>query len=257
MTRLKITLSYVGTHYHGWQIQEKANPPPTIQGELEKVVARVLGHTVRIHGSGRTDSGVHAEGQIAHMDVPKAKAHLDWQRIFNTSLPPDISVFRVEEVAHDFHSRFQAVHKTYAYTYWCTKKFMPPRLYPFAYAVGPLDVQAMRLALPYLQGTHNFAALQNAGTPMENTVRTIMDIRLEHICPWLSPAFHEHILTLTVQADGFLKQMVRNMAGLLAAVGQHKITPEHIPHILQQASRQHAPPTAPAKGLTLKHVHYN
>ena len=113
MPRLKITLAYVGTQYCGWQIQEKANPPPTIQGELEKVLRKVTGAPTRVHGAGRTDSGVHAEGQVAHVDVPEDKAHLDWQRIFNTTLPKDISVLSVQKVSDTFLSRFDAVHKTY------------------------------------------------------------------------------------------------------------------------------------------------
>ncbi len=256
MVRLKITLSYVGTQYCGWQIQEKPKAPPTIQGELESVVQRVVGTHVRIHGAGRTDSGVHAEGQVAHMDVPHEKGHLQWQRIFNTSLPQDISVLDVSSVEPHFHSRFDAIHKTYTYTFWCERTFMPPRLRPFAYNVGNLDYDNMRKALPYLMGTHNFAAMQNVGTPIEDTIRTIMHMELAKQCPWLPKALHPHCLTLTVQADGFLKQMVRNLAGLLAAVGKHKFSPEQIPALLDAGLRNQAPATAPACGLSLQHIYY-
>ena len=264
MPRLRLTVAYVGTRYCGWQIQDKPKAPPTIQGELEKVLFRVAGILVRVHGSGRTDSGVHAHGQVAHADIPASKAHLDWQRIFNTSLPPDISVLEARLVDDNFHCRFDALHKTYTYHFWLNRRCMPPLLRPFAWDCGPLDVARMQAALPYLMGKHDFRCLQNAGTPMEDTVRTILQLDLSHQAPqWEasiptpSPAQTTTAhLALRVTADGFLKQMVRNTAGLLAAVGRGKFEAEAITALLRDGQRADAPPTAPACGLFLHSVAY-
>lgn len=256
MPRFRLTLAYVGTRCHGWQIQEKPHPPPTIQGELEAVLARVLcqkGQIVRVHGAGRTDSGVHADAQIAHCDIPDAKAHLDWQRIFNTSLAPDICVLDIAPVADTFHARLDAKAKTYTYQLWTEPRWMPPRLAPFAWNCGPLDTGRIHAALPYLTGSYDCRSLQNAGTPMENTVRTICNIALD---PALALMPHANALALRVRADGFLKQMVRNMTGLLVAVGRGTLAPENIPALLAACDRRLAPPTAPAHGLCLTNVHY-
>ncbi len=264
MTCFALTIAYVGTRYAGWQIQEVSKAPLTIQGELEKILTKVTGTLVRVHGAGRTDSGVHAEGQVAHIHIndntehtkKKAKTPLEWQRIFNTQLPSDISVLAVQRVADNFHSRFNAVSKTYAYTFWTEPHYIPPRAHPFVWACGKLDLEAMKMALPYLQGQHDFCCLQNVGTPIENTVRTVLAIDLQQGSPWLPHAIGQSALCLTVTADGFLKQMVRNMAGLLCAVGRHKFIPQNIPTLFQNAQRKLAPPTAPACGLSLVRVHY-
>lgn len=253
MPRFRLTLAYVGTRYSGWQIQDKPAPPPTIQGELEKVLRRVTGTLVRVHGAGRTDSGVHADAQTAHLDIPEERAHLDWQRIFNTNLPGDISVLDIRPVGADFHARFDALDKTYTYQFWMNRRFMPPRLRPFAWDCGPLDVPRMREALPFLLGRHDFRSLQNAGTPMENTVRTVTALELGR--QWAT-VHDDHALALRVTADGFLKQMVRNLAGLLVAVGRGHMDAGTIPGLLLAADRQAAPATAPACGLTLTSVTY-
>lgn len=247
-----MTVAYVGTRYSGWQTQDKPSPPPTIQGELERVLRRVLGRPTRVHGAGRTDSGVHADGQTAHVDIPEANAGLDWRRIFNATLPGDISVLEMGPTAETFHARFDALHKTYTYQFWTERRWMPPRLRPFVWDCGPLDAVAMTEALPHLMGRHDFRALQNAGTPMENTVRAILDIKLS-TPDWgpCSPA-----LALSVTADGFLKQMARNLAGLLAAVGRGKLLPEAASRLLAAGERRDAPATAPAQGLTLSSVAY-
>lgn len=253
MARLRLTIAYVGTRYHGWQIQDKVQPPPTIQGALEAVFARVLGQPTRLHAAGRTDSGVHADAQVAHCDIADAKACLNWQRILNTSLPGDISVLDVERVDKSFHARLDAIDKTYTYQFWMDRRCMPPRLHPFAWDCGPLNILHMRAALPYLLGQHDFRSLQNMGTPIEDCRRTVYECVLD---PALALMPHTAALALRVRADGFLKQMVRNIAGLLVAVGQGKCAPDAIPHILASHDRRLAPLTAPARGLTLTCVRY-
>ncbi|MEG2171771.1 MAG: tRNA pseudouridine(38-40) synthase TruA [Desulfovibrionaceae bacterium] len=256
MPRIRLTVAYIGTRYSGWQIQEKPHPPLTIQGELERVVRLVVGDLVRVHGSGRTDAGVHADAQIAHMDIPENTGPAlpeGWLRIFNTNLPDDISVLKAEAAAPEFHSRFDAVGKAYTYQLWTRRFDTPPRLHPFVWPCGPLDLGALDAALPYLTGCHDFASLQNAGTDIKTTVRTVHRLYRapeEQLCP------DSANVALRIEASGFLKQMVRNITGVLVAIGRGRLQPEDIPRILATRKRSHAPITAPAKGLTLREVFY-
>lgn len=253
ISRLKLTIAYVGTNYKGWQIQEKINAPPTIQGELEKIVSPIIGNLIRIHGSGRTDAGVHADAQIAHMDVPKEKSSLDWMRIFNTSLPKDIRVLNIENVDKNFHARFNAKNKAYTYQLWTKRNTIPPRLYPFVWDCGEVDLTAIKESLNYLMGTHDYSSFQNAGTIIDDPVRCIKSIFIsQDECISSEP----YNLAIRFEANGFLKQMVRNMVGLLVAVGQGKLKPTYIKDIILACDRRIAPMTAPARGLTLREVLY-
>ncbi|MCL2123933.1 MAG: tRNA pseudouridine(38-40) synthase TruA [Desulfovibrionaceae bacterium] len=250
MPRLKLTLAYVGAAYSGWQIQEKASPPPTIQGELERALAKLCGRPVRICGAGRTDAGVHAEAQVAHCDVPALRA-MNWQAALNINLPPDIRILRAQEAAATFHACFDARKKTYRYDLWLSRQVAPPRLSPFVWACGPLDLHRLDAALPLLAGTHDFRSFQNRGAAIRDTVRTVLSLRTAH------PAeCNGTVCSLYVEADGFLKQMARNIAGLLVAVGQGRFDPSRIPTLFAARERAQGPPTAPAHGLTLVSVDY-
>ncbi len=251
--RIKLVVAYVGAKYSGWQIQEKPNPPPTIQGCIEHAVSIVCGRQVRVHGAGRTDSGVHAEGQVAHMDVPEAKAGLDWRKTLNALLPRDISIMEAGAAPQGFHARFSAVKKSYSYQLWLERNFISPRLYPFAFACGPLNLDLIDQAMSILVGQKDFAALQNAGTDISSTVRTIYSL-VRTPSGVLAPG--ENSLIITVSADGFLKQMVRNIIGLLVEVGRGKLAPERISGILSRRDRKLFPATAPAQGLTLTRIYY-
>ena len=238
--RLRLLLAYDGSRYCGWQIQDIPTPPPTVQAAVEAAVGRIAGRPVRVFGSGRTDAGVHAHGQVAHCDVPR-RPGLDWRHALNALLPADVRVLYWQEAAPDFHARISALRKTYVYDFWQEKGFVPPRLAPFVWRSGPLDAEAMRAALPFLLGRHDFASFQNAGTEMESTVRELQAATLTELPPveFMPPCLP--CLRLTVTANGFLKQMVRNMAGLLAAYGRHKLRPDQIPAILEAADRCPAP----------------
>lgn len=255
--RLRLVLAYVGTRYSGWQIQEKPDPPPTIQGTLEWAMRKISGVPVRIYGSGRTDAGVHAHGQVAHCDVPDAKAGLHWRQSLNALLPSDIRVIQAAPAPADFHARKNALNKTYMYQFWQERAFVPPHLIPFVWTCGPVAVNTMRAALPYLLGQHDFAGLRNTGTDVESSLRTIQaaDLCILPCCEHFPE--HAPMLRLTVTADGFLKQMVRNIAGLLVACGKGKIPPQCIPALLAAHDRQAVPAvTAPPQGLTLVRVTY-
>jgi len=257
--RLRLTLAYTGTGYHGWQIQDPALELGTVQGLLEKALLRLAGSPVRAFGSGRTDAGVHAVCQVVHCDVPDSRfaAVRDWRHALNALLPKDIRVLEAGPAAPDFHARYSAVSKTYCYRYWQEQGFVPPWTAPYVWACGPLDAQSMRAALPYLAGRHDFASLQNAGTEVADTVREIFSITLEEqpADPLLPPYRPE--LLLRVRGNGFLKQMVRNMAGLLHDVGRGRLRPDDIPSFLEKRERTALPSmTAPPSGLVLTAVEY-
>lgn len=257
--RMRLTLAYIGTRYHGWQIQAPDKASQTIQGQLEKALATLAAQPVRAFGSGRTDSGVHAAGQIVHCDMADERfvRIRDWRHALNALLPDDIRVLEVTPAPTGFHARFSAIAKTYRYQFWQERGFTPPRLLPFVWPCGPVASDIMRMALHELLGEHDFASFANAGTPMACTVRTILAAKLteEAQDPLLPPCLP--LLTLTLTGTGFLKQMVRNIAGLLVALGQGHLNIHDIQGFLASKNRAQLPSrTAPAKGLTLLSVQY-
>lgn len=254
--RLKLLVAYDGTGFSGWQIQEKPQPPPTVQGTLEAALARLTGGLVRVFGSGRTDAGVHAHGQVAHCDVPH-RPGFDWRHALNAVLPPEVRVLSAHAAAPDFDARRDALAKTYVYQFWCERRFVPPQLAPFVWACGPLDAASMRAALPHFLGERDFASLRNAGSDTRGSVRRIFAAGLEALPPREFYPPHAPLLRLSVTANGFLKQMVRNMAGLLAACGRGKLAPEAVPALLAATNRAAVnAPTAPPRGLALARVDY-
>ena len=270
--RLALLLAYQGTRFSGWQIQETPCAPPTVQGVLESAVSRISGFHVRLHGSGRTDAGVHAHGQVVHGDVPDGRfppqgdpvgpdgcdaAGRRWRHSLNALLPPDVRVLAAHAARPDFHARISALHKTYVYDFWQDRAFTPPRLVPFVWSCGPLALDAVNAALTRLSGRHSFATFRNVGTDTENDVRTLLEARMDPLpaSPFLPP--HAPALRLTLRADGFLKQMVRNIAGMLVACGQGKLSPDAIPALLAAEDRRALrSPTAPPQGLALARVAY-
>ena len=244
-TRIMITVAYEGTDFCGWQLQPGLR---TVQGELEAVLAKVLGHRVFVHGSGRTDSGVHAKAQVAHMDVPSDRASLPWHLVFNASLPRDVRVLDSRLAPPGFHAQFGTVSKTYAYTFCLAPIGLPTRR-RFVWRTGPLDLEAMSKAAAHFLGVHDFAAFRNTGVDVKSTVREVFACGL-------FPGPEPDEVALRVTASGFLKQMVRNMAGCLAAVGRGKVPPEGVRSLLQGGDRTAAPATAPARGLCLERVRY-
>lgn len=246
MPRIRLTVAYVGTKYHGWQIQKNG---ASIQEILEEKLARICEEHLRVHGSGRTDSGVHALGQVAHFDAPASKARIPWQKALNSMLPDDIAILDAQEVSPEFHARFSARSKRYAYTLWTEPDFTLPQRAPFVWPVRDLDFEAMDSAAALLAGTHDFAAFQNAGTEIKGTVRTLEPIVR-------SPGQHPAEWIFRFQADGFLKQMVRNLMGLLVEIGRGGMSPQNARAILDSLDRRLSPATAPPQGLTLEEVMY-
>ena len=251
MPRLRLTLAYDGTHFAGWQLQAPGFGR-TVQGCLEEALAKLCAGPVRVHGSGRTDSGVHALAQVAHCDVPESRAGFPWQKALNALLPKDMSVVAASEVAPDFHARFDAVGKEYRYTLWTDPGSLLPWRRAYVWDVGrygPLDVAAMDACAALFAGSHDFAAFQNAGTDVKSTVRQMHGA-------WRLPGTPEQEMVWQFRAEGFLKQMVRNLMGALVAVGRGKVSPQDIRSVLTKGQRSLAPGTAPACGLCLHAVEY-
>lgn len=252
MVRLKLTLAYHGAEFHGWQAQEDEAGTRAVQTEVERAAARLLGRPgelVRVHGAGRTDAGVHALGQVAHLDVPADKAALPWRRGLNALLPPDVAVVRAETAPDGFHARFSATSKIYAYTLWLARDFVLPQRRPFVWPVGRLDLDRLDEAGALFPGEHDFSAFQNAGTPVKSPVRRMFAL-------WREPGQTPEETVLRLHADGFLKQMVRNIVGCLVGVGLGKLEPDAVRRLLAGAPRAQAPATAPARGLCLEQVFY-
>lgn len=241
----RLTLSYDGTKYRGWQRQ--ANTPNTIQGKLEAALAAIAGMPVEVVGSGRTDAGVHAAGQVASFRLAKPlDPHVLCAKL-RTAMPQDIGILSVEKASDGFHARFSAKEKTYCYRIWNSEQ---PNVFErrFLWQVAePLDREAMQACLPYFLGTHDFRAFCSNPPAGKSTVRTIRAIRLEEI---------GSELRLTVTGDGFLYNMVRLIAGTMLRAGKGEINPDAIPAILESGERYLAGPMAPACGLCMMEVRY-
>ncbi|MBG0791768.1 MAG: tRNA pseudouridine(38-40) synthase TruA [Desulfovibrionaceae bacterium] len=244
--RIRLTLAYEGTDFCGWQLQPDDR---TVQGEVEKALLTILGRPVRVHGSGRTDAGVHALGQVCHFDCPDGRDGFPWQRSLNALMPKDVRVVDSGAVPNDFHARYGARQKTYEYALWHDRGFCLPQRRRFVWACGPVDVPRMEAAAEVLAGEHDFAAFRNVGTDVESTVRTLSEIVLAP-----GPTAHESVWRFT--ANGFLKQMVRNIMGCLVACGRGRLDADGVRAILDSRDRTTAPATAPPTGLTLVRVDY-
>lgn len=244
--RVRITIAYDGTRYHGWQVQPGR---PTIQGCLEQALEKICSSRTGVHGSGRTDAGVHATGQTAHFDPPEKTLGLPWQKALNSILPSSIRIVRAQAAPEHFHARFSAQSKTYSYTFWTENNFVLPQRRNYVWKTGSLDLDIMQKALQHLLGRRDFACFMNTGTPVSSTVRNIIRARF-------SQGLYPQERVLWITADGFLKQMVRNIAGTLVCAGRGKLKPAEIEHLIFMKDRSLTPATAPAQGLCLERVNY-
>ena len=245
MQRYRIQVAYDGTNYFGWQVQPNGI---TVQECLESAIRQLTAETVKVHGSGRTDQGVHARGQVAHFDLTK-----DWtpgalHKALNALLPQDIRIMHVAPVAADFHARRSVLEKEYRYFIW-NGPIMPPfyRHYK-AHIRAPLAVDGMRAAAAHFVGRHDFAAFTaNPNRLVESTVREVTSLQVRK---------HGADLVIAVRGEGFLYRMVRSIAGLLIRVGEGALPPEEVRAILASRVRTARVPTAPACGLFLWNVKY-
>ena len=248
MTRnIKLTLEYDGTHFNGWQIQDPKQR--TVQGEIEKVLFRIFKKKCKLIGSGRTDSGVHAQGQVANFKIKSAMTPLKILKAANAWLPPDISVTLVEEAPLKFHAQYSAKGKTYRYSILNRpSRSALARQFSFFYP-HPLNLSLIRREAKNLLGKKDFKSFQAADLARSerNTIRTIKNLQIKK---------HKDFIHIDIEADGFLYKMVRNIVGTLLEVACARRPEGSVKKILHKKNRQQAGQTAPALGLCLLEVKY-
>lgn len=245
MKNYRILIQYDGTRYKGWQSQNSTEE--TIQGKFTAVLSRMAGEAVEVIGSGRTDAGVHAMGQVANFHMQEGHTTDEILDYLNHYLPEDIAVCRVEEVDERFHSRYQAKNKTYLYRiHTGSVPEVFARKYVYDYRTT-LSAERMRKAAELLLGTHDFKSFCGNKKMKKSTVRTIYEIRIEEL---------PEEIRLYYTGDGFLQNMVRILTGTLIEIGDGRREPEDIRMMLKARDREAAGYTAPACGLTLFSVSY-
>lgn len=245
--RFKLIVSYDGTAYNGWQVQPDQ---PSVQQKLEEVLRLLTGQKdLSVHGSGRTDQGVHARGQVAHVDLATRMGPDSLVRAMNSHLPADIRILKASIAAPDFDARRSTVSKEYRYFIWNDPVVLPDKRLYAAHAYRPLDAAAMDAAARRFIGKHDFAAFTaNPHREIGGTVRTIFAAEVRR---------HGRELVFRVRGDGFLYKQVRSMAGFLMRVGEGAEAPEAVGKLLSAAeSRTARVPTAPPQGLFLWKVWY-
>lgn len=242
----KIVLQYEGTRYDGWQRQ--GNTENTIQGKLERILARMTGKEVEVHGSGRTDAGVHAQGQVANFHLPQRMEAAAVMEYLNRYLPEDITVLSITEVPERFHSRLNARKKVYVYQIETAAR-RDVFVRRMQYGLGqPLNLAAMQQAAATLCGTHDYKSFCGNNKMKKSTVRTVESIDIHQ---------EGTVVVLSFVGNGFLQNMVRIMTGTLLEVGLGKRKPETMSAVLAALDRHAAGDTAPAEGLSLAGVLYD
>ncbi len=245
MRNIRLTVEYDGTDYCGWQRQINGL---SIQQLLEEAVCRITGEESRVVGSGRTDAGVHAWGQVAHFHTASRLPERNLLMGINSLLPPDIAVREIREVDPAFHARFDAVSKVYVYRI-CNRPVRPALERHRAWFVWcPLDMEKIRGALDLFAGRHDFSSFCSVKTDSPDHVRTILDIGLAKDA--------DGMIEIFMEADGFLRYMVRTIVGTLVEIGRGKRSRADAASILEAGDRRRAGLTAPPHGLFLKEVRY-
>ncbi len=244
--RLKLLIEYDGTHYHGWQRQKDA---PTIQGTIEAALEQITGQNPTVIGSGRTDSGVHAQNQVAHVSLDTRLNGEALKKGLNSLTPADIVIKDCRAVADSFHARYGVSSKIY--DYHILNQPTPTALFRrFTWHIRKkLDIAAIQEAMDVLRGTHDFSAFEATGSERSHPIRTLFNAYVT------SMNQGSHVI-LTMEGNGFLRCMVRNIVGTLVEVGVGKRTPHAFFEILESGDRSRAGATAPPHGLFLRTVKY-
>jgi len=242
---IKLTIEYDGTNYQGWQVQAKG---PTVQGTIEEKLNLLTRQKVHLIGSGRTDSGVHALEQVAHFTTQSPLNTQSIRKALNSLLPPDILIKKAEEVGEDFHARKWSKSKVYEYRI-LNRELRSVFHQGYVWHIPQyLDLKEMKKASEHLVGEYDFSSFRSTGSLTRTSVRRV--IRVE----WKKS--RDGLIRIEIEANGFLKQMVRAIVGTLIEVGKGKITSDEFRKILLLKDRTKAGPTAPAQGLFLKKVKY-
>lgn len=245
MRTIKLMIEYDGTNYQGWQVQPKGQ---TLQGMIEEKLAILTGEDIRLIGSGRTDAGAHAFGQVAHFKTKSQLGVFSIQRALNSLLPSDIVIRKAEEVGEGFHARKKSIGKVYEYRI-LNRPIRSAFHRGYAWHIPKkLDLKVMKEATRWLIGEHDFSSFRSVGSPTRTAIRRVT--RAE----WKRS--REGLIWFEIEANGFLKQMVRAIVGTLVDVGKGKIGAKEFRRILESRDRKKAGQTAPAHGLFLKEVKY-
>lgn len=246
MTRnIRIKVTYEGTRYQGWQKQETSDN--TIQGKLERLLSRMCDEEITIQGSGRTDAGVHALGQVVNFHTSSTMSTEEMLAYMNRYLPEDIAVVDIAEVPERFHSRLNAKGKRYSYRVWNSSI---PNVFWRRYShtvEDSLDIEAMKTAATYLLGEHDFKAFTSTKKGKKSTVRRIDSIDIIK---------EGDLITFTFVGNGFLYHMIRILVGTLLDVGKGERSTEAIPAVMESKNRENAGELVPGKGLVLEEVYY-
>jgi tRNA pseudouridine38-40 synthase len=246
----KLTIQYDGTDFHGWQMQGELR---TVQGELSRALTLIDGRDVIVHGSGRTDAGVHALGQVASVRVERELTPEKLRAAINGNVARDLRIMGAQFAGDDFHARYSALEKTYLYRV-VNGPVMSPFLLRYAHQEArPLNLECMRACAALFVGKHDWTAFSAAQSDAESRTRTINQLEV-----FVRSDEHsgEPIVEIKASADGFLRYMVRSIAGTLLAAGRGEVDEKHIKRAIDQGDRSLAGATAPACGLTLWSVRY-
>ncbi len=242
--RIAMCLRYDGSKYHGWQVQKSLI---TVQQVVERAISFVAAHPVHTYCSGRTDAGVHATSQIIHFETESVRSDHAWVFGANSNLPADVSVVWAKEVDQDFHARFSAVARRYRYILYNHETRPGILRNSVGWWYRPLDEQIMHQAAQYLLGEHDFSSFRGAGCQSKSPVRTIHQLDVRRV---------RQMVILEVQANAFLLHMVRNLAGVLVAIGSGDKPPEWASEVLAAKDRRRAGVTISPAGLYLVEVDY-
>jgi tRNA pseudouridine38-40 synthase len=248
LLKFKLVIAYDGTKYAGWQVQKTGLG---VQQKVEESIAKIFPSVTRIHSSSRTDTGVHALGMVAHVEIPKSEFKMEVRKLalaLNSSLPPDIRILSATRARADFHARFQAKGKQYRYLVWNHPVMNPLIRHQAWHVARTLNVKAMRHAATLFVGKHDFRSFTaNRGDELEDAVRTVTRCHLKRSgC----------LLTVIIEGDGFLYKMCRGMVGTLVQIGLGKFSETEITRMLELKDRRASGMTAPAHGLVLWKVFY-
>lgn len=245
MKRIKLTVAYDGTNYHGWQVQPNA---VTIEGKLNEAISELTKESIQVIGASRTDAGVHALGNVAVFDTESRIPGEKFSYALNQRLPDDIVIQQSQEVDKDFHPRYCTCEKTYEYVILNRKFPLPEYRNTAFFYYGDLDIKAMQEATKAFFGEHDFAGFCSAGAQVKTTVRTIYELTVEKK--------DNDMICIRVRGNGFLYNMVRIIAGTLLEVGKGNIEAKSLENRIAAADRSQAGPTAPARGLKLIRIQY-
>ncbi|HEU4594097.1 MAG TPA: tRNA pseudouridine(38-40) synthase TruA [Pyrinomonadaceae bacterium] len=247
----RLTIQYDGTEFHGWQMQAEGRR--SVQGELTRALSLIEGSEVVVHGAGRTDAGVHAEAQVACVQLSKGLAPDKLRDAINGNVGRDVRVIKVERAPEDFHARFSARGKTYCYRVFNERVGSPFWARYAHHEARPLDLEAMRAAARLFPGEHDWTAFSSAQADVRTRVRHVTELSVSER---ISARGRGRLVEIRASADGFLRYMVRSVAGALLAAGRGEIDAPAIAHAIESGERLLHAATAPAHGLTLVEVHY-